>query len=46
VTHRHAEDQFHDFFAFVNLLEAGNEAVDLVGNEIRALAATLNAAPA
>jgi acetyl esterase/lipase len=37
VTHRHHEDQFHDFFAFVNLLDAGNQAVDLVGTEIRAL---------
>jgi acetyl esterase len=37
VTHRHHEDMFHDFFSFVNLLEAGNEAVERVGGEIRAL---------
>src|ERR1700748_1208733 len=27
VTHRHHDDQFHDFFSFVNLIEAGNDAV-------------------
>jgi len=35
VTHRHHEDMFHDFFSFVNLLDAGNEAVALLGAEIR-----------
>jgi acetyl esterase len=45
VTHRHHEDQFHDFFSFVNLIDAGNEAVERVGGEIRALVATLIAAP-
>ena len=41
VTHRHHEDMFHDFFSFVNLIEAGNEAVDRIGGEIRTLVATL-----
>ena len=45
VTHRHHEDMFHDFFSFVNLIDAGNEAVERVGAEIRALVAKL-AAPA
>jgi acetyl esterase len=44
VTHRHHEDMFHDFLSFVNLIEAGNEAVERVGGEIRALVATLTAA--
>ncbi len=44
VTHRHHEDMFHDFFSFVNLIEAGNEAVERVGGEISALVATLTAA--
>ena len=35
VTHRHHEDMFHDFLAFVNLIDAGNEAVQQVGEEIR-----------
>jgi acetyl esterase len=43
VTHRHHDDMFHDFFSFVNLIEAGNEAVERVGAEIRALIATLSA---
>jgi acetyl esterase len=43
VTHRHHEDMFHDFFSFVNLIDAGNEAVERVGAEIRALVATLGA---
>jgi acetyl esterase len=43
VTHHH-EDMFHDFFSFVNLIEAGNEAVEQVGEEIRTLPATLTAA--
>jgi acetyl esterase len=41
VTHRHHEDMFHDFFSFVNLIEAGNEAVERIGGEIRTLVATL-----
>jgi acetyl esterase len=45
VTHRHYEDMFHDFFSFVNLIDAGNEAVERVGTEIRELVAKL-AAPA
>jgi acetyl esterase len=44
VTHHHHEDMFHDFFSFVNLIEAGNEAVEQVGEEIRTLLATLTAA--
>jgi acetyl esterase len=43
VTHRHYDDQFHDFFSFVNLIEAGNEAVARVGAEIKALVASLGA---
>jgi acetyl esterase len=43
VTHRHHENQFHDFFSFVNLLDAGNEAVEHVGAEIRTLVATMSA---
>jgi alpha/beta hydrolase fold len=39
VSHRHHEDQFHDFFSFVNLIDAGNEAVERAGGEIRALVA-------
>jgi acetyl esterase len=41
VTHRHHADMFHDFFSFVNLIDAGNEAVERVGAEIRALVAIL-----
>ena len=40
VSHRHHEDQFHDFFSFVNLIDAGNEAVERAGGEIRALVAS------
>ena len=36
VTHRHHEDMFHDFFAFVNLIDAGNQAARQAGGEIRA----------
>ena len=43
VTHRHHEDQFHDFFSFVNLIDAGNAAVEQVGAEIRTLLATMSA---
>jgi acetyl esterase len=44
VVHHHHEDMFHDFFSFVNLIDAGNEAVERVGGAIRALVATLGAA--
>jgi acetyl esterase len=37
VTHRHHDDMFHDFFSFVNLIDAGNEAVERAGGEIRTL---------
>ena len=43
VTHRHNENMFHDFFSFLTLIDAGNEAVARVGAEIRALVATLDA---
>jgi acetyl esterase/lipase len=43
VVHRHHEDQFHDFFLFVNLIDAGNEAVERAGGEIRALVAARGA---
>jgi acetyl esterase len=43
VTHRHHDDQFHDFFSFVNLIGAGNEAVKHVGAEIKAMVATMSA---
>ena len=39
VTHRHHDDMFHDFFSFVNLIDAGNEAVKRAGGEIRTLVA-------
>jgi acetyl esterase len=35
VIHRHYDDQFHDFFSFVNLIEPANDAVEHVGAEIR-----------
>ena len=44
VTHRHHDDQFHDFFSFVNLIQAGNAAARQVGSEIRELLAMLSAA--
>ena len=43
VTRRHHEDQFHDFFSFVNLIDAGNAAMAQVGAEIRTLLATMSA---
>jgi acetyl esterase len=43
VTHRHHDDMFHDFFSFVNLLDAGSEAVARVGAEIRTLVASASA---
>jgi acetyl esterase len=43
VTHWHYEDMFHDFFSFVNLIDAGNEAVARVGAEIKSLVAALRA---
>jgi hypothetical protein len=36
---------FHDFFSFVNLIDAGNEAVARVGEDIQAIVATLGASP-
>jgi acetyl esterase len=41
VTHRHHDEMFNDFFSFVNLIDAGNEAAGR--GEIRMLAATLSA---
>jgi acetyl esterase len=35
VSHHHFDDMIHAFFALVNVLERGNEAVALVGGEIR-----------
>jgi acetyl esterase len=43
VTHRHHDDMFHDFFSFVNLIDAGNVAVEQVGTEIRTLLAPTSA---
>jgi acetyl esterase len=43
ITHRHHDDMFHDFFSFVNLIDAGNEAVERVGAEIRTLVAAIGA---
>lgn len=43
VTHHHYEDMIHSFFALVNVLERGNQAVAVVGGEIRA--AVARAAP-
>jgi acetyl esterase len=43
VTHHHHEDMFHDFFSFVNLIDAANEAVARAGAEIRAPVATMGA---
>jgi len=43
VTHRHHADMFHDFFSFVNLIDAGNKAVEQVGAEIRKSLATMSA---
>jgi acetyl esterase len=37
VIHRHHDEMFHDFFSFVNLIDAGNEAVERAGGEIRTL---------
>ena len=45
VTHHHYDDMIHAFFSLVNLLERGNEAVAVVGGEIRAAVAQ-KAAPA
>ena len=35
VSHHHYDDVFHAFFTLVNLIERGNEAVAVVGSEIR-----------
>jgi acetyl esterase len=45
VTHHHYDDVVHAFFAFVNMLTRGNEAVAQVGADIRAAVAR-QAAPA
>jgi acetyl esterase len=37
--HQHYEDMIHAFFSLVNVLERGNEAVEQVGGEIRAVVA-------
>jgi acetyl esterase len=37
VTHHHYEDMIHAFFSLVNVIERGNEAVEHVGAEIRAV---------
>jgi acetyl esterase len=37
VTHYHYDDMIHAFFSLVNLIERGNEAVERVGAEIRAV---------
>jgi acetyl esterase len=39
VTHHHYDDMIHSFFALVNVLERGNQAVAVVGGEIRAAVA-------
>jgi acetyl esterase len=39
VSHHHYDDMIHAFFSLVNLLERGNEAVEQVGSEIRAVVA-------
>jgi acetyl esterase len=44
VIHHHHKDMFHDFFSFVNLIDAGNEAAERVGAEIRTRLASLTAA--
>jgi acetyl esterase len=37
VVHRHYGDVTHAFFSFVNVFERGNQAVERVGQEIRAV---------
>ena len=37
VTHHHYDDMIHAFFSLVNLIERGNEAVDQVAADIRAV---------
>jgi acetyl esterase len=44
VSHHHYDDMVHGFFARVNLLERGNEAVAQVGGEIRAAVVQAGAA--
>jgi acetyl esterase len=46
VTHHHYDDMIHSFFALVNVLERGNQAVRQVGEEIRAAVARAAPAPA
>jgi acetyl esterase len=43
VSHHHFDDMIHAFFALVNVLERGNEAVALVAEEIRAAVARAGA---
>jgi acetyl esterase len=43
VTHHHFDDMIHAFFALVNVLDRGNEAVALVGGEIRGAVARARA---
>jgi len=46
VSHHHYDDMIHSFFALVNLLERGNQAVRQVGREIGAAVARAAPAPA
>jgi acetyl esterase len=46
VSHHHYDDMIHSFFALVNLLERGNQAVRQVGREIAAAVARAAPAPA
>jgi acetyl esterase len=43
VSHHHFDDMLHSFFALVNVLDRGNEAVAQVGREIRAAVARARA---
>lgn len=45
-SHHHYDDMIHAFFSLINLLERGNEAVALVGSEIRETVAARTALPA
>jgi acetyl esterase len=44
VAHQHYDDMIHGFFSFVNVLDRGDEAVQQVGGEIRAVLAASSAA--
>ena len=46
VSHHHYDDMIHSFFALVNLLERGNQAVRQAGREIAAAVARAAPAPA